>query len=92
MNKNQVLCHNEFTIVGRVSDEIKYIGDNIIRILILCPNDENYNQLANKIYVDFDSKDHTVFEKMIGCAIAVTGHIEFDNRLKLISDMYQFVN
>lgn len=88
---NQVLCHNEFTIVGRISDQIEYIDEKNIRVLILCPNDEDYERLANKVYVDFSSKDYNFFYNNIGHAIAITGHIEFDNKLKLISEMFQFI-
>lgn len=88
--KNQLLCHNEFTIVGRISSEIINI-DNYIRVLILCPNDDDYEKSANKIYVDFDSKDYQIINNNVGNAIAITGHIEFDNKLKLISEMYRFV-
>ena len=88
---SQILCHNEFTIVGRISDEIKYIDDNIIRVLILCPNDDDYEKMANQVYVDFNSKDYNFFINNIGHALAVTGHIEYDNNLKLVSDMFQFI-
>ena len=53
--KKQILCHNEFTIAGRISDNINKIADNRIRVLIYCPNDDDYNQMANKIYIDFDA-------------------------------------
>ncbi len=89
---NQLLCHNEFTIVGRIGEDIKHINDNIIRVLVLCPNDEDYEKLANKIYVDFDIKDYNFFKSNVGHAIAITGHIEFDNKIKLISDMFKFIN
>lgn len=86
-----VLCHNEFTIVGRLTDEINNV-DNKIRVLILCPNDDDYEELANRVYVNFDSSDRIIFENMLGHAIAVTGHIEYDDKLVLISDMYKFIN
>ena len=87
----QVLCHNEFTIVGRLTDNISYVGDKI-KVLILCPNVDNYEVLANKVYVNFDSSEKNIFENMLGHAIAVTGHIEYDSKLVLISDMYKFIN
>lgn len=87
----QILCHNEFTIVGRISDEVKIINDRLIRVLILCPNDDDYEKLANKVYVDFDSKDYNFFRNNVGHAVAITGHIEYDNKLKLISEMFQFI-
>lgn len=90
MSKKQVLCHNEFTIVGRISNDISKI-DNNIRVLILCPNDEDYDDLANPIYVYFDSNCFDLFNDMLGKAIAVTGHIEYENELRLVSDMYTFV-
>ena len=34
----QVLCHNEFTIVGRISEDMKDV-DGRVRVLILCPNE-----------------------------------------------------
>ena len=42
----QVLCHNEFTIVGRVSDEMKNM-DSGCRVLILCPNDDDYQDVQS---------------------------------------------
>lgn len=87
---NQVLCHNEFTIVGRIGKEIEFV-DNNIRVLILCPNDDDYDKLANKVYVDFDKKDYNFFNNNIGHAVAITGHIEFDKKIKLISEMFQFI-
>lgn len=89
--KGQVLCHNEFTIVGRISDDVEDIDDRV-RVLILCPNDDDYSELANKIYVDFNNKDKSIISNMIGHPIAVTGHIEYNNKLILISDMYRFIN
>ena len=90
--KKQILCHNEFTIVGRVSEDIKMINDNSFRVLIYCPNDDDYNQMANKIYIDFDASLLSNFMEMIGHAIVVTGHIENNNDLCLISDMFKFIN
>lgn len=87
----QVLCHNEFTIVGRVSDEMKNI-DSGFRVLILCPNDDDYQKLANKIYVDFSCLDKDIISNNVGRAIAVTGHIENNDNLVLISDMFKFIN
>ena len=88
--KNQLLCHNEFTIVGRISDEIVNI-DNAIRVLVLCPNDDDYDKSANKIYVDFDLNDYKIISNSIGNAIAITGHIEFDKKIRLISEMYKLI-
>ena len=88
---NQVICHNEFTIVGRITSEIEIIDDCITRVLILCPNDDDYEKLANKVYIDFSVSEYDFFSKMIDHAIAVTGHVEFNNYLRLISDMYKII-
>ncbi len=88
----EIICHNEFTIVGRVSEDIKMINDNSFRALIMCPNDDNYNDLANMVYVDFDYRDINLFKRMINQGIAVTGHIKYDNGPILVCDMYKFIN
>lgn len=87
----QVLCHNEFTVVGRISNEMELV-DDVFRVLILCPNDDDYEKLANKLYIDFSVFDRKIISNNIGRAIAVTGHLENNNKLLLISDMYKFIN
>lgn len=86
---NQIICHNEFTVVGRIVDVMKKKDE--LEVLLLCPNDDNYNLDANKVFIKFDLLDFNKFKEAIGCAIAVTGHIEFDIEAKLIAEMYQII-
>lgn len=92
--KNQIATHNEVVLIGRirhVGSKTKIKGQDVIRVILSVPNDENYDLEPNNISVYFNTAFEKMFRKQKGKAIAVSGHIESKRGMKIICDVMSFI-
>ena len=92
--KNQIATHNEVVLIGRirhVGSKTKIKGQDVIRVILSVPNDENYDLEPNNISVYFNTAFEKMFRKQKGKAIAVSGHIDSIRGMKIICDVMSFI-
>ena len=66
--KSQIATHNEVVLIGRirhVGSKIKIKGQDVIRVILSVPNDENYDLEPNNISVYFDTAFGKMFRKQL---------------------------
>jgi hypothetical protein len=88
----QIKCHNEFTVFGRLLSR----GQNVmvknrqsLRVCLLCPNDNDYNEEPNRVYVDIIGMNNKTFQR--GQALGITGHIDSKYGQRLIADVIEII-
>ena len=91
---NQVLCHNEVNLVGRIvkpAFKCKINNKNAVKLCLALPNDCDYNLNPNYAYVNVITNEFNFFKDKIGKAIAINGHIETNYGQKIIVDVISFI-
>ena len=56
--KNQIVKHNEVVLIGRIRHvgyKTKIKGQDVLRVILSVPNDENYDLEPNNISVYFNT-------------------------------------
>ena len=91
---NQVKCHNEVNLVGRIAKpplRCQIYNNKAIQLCLALPNDNNYELSPNYAYVNVIANSYDLFKNKIGQAIAINGHIESKCGQRIIVDVLSFI-
>ena len=91
---NQVKCHNEVILVGRIvtrQRNLKCNNKKAIRVVLAVPNDDDYDSGANiaNVYVYDDGKIYDSLKRKQ--AIAINGHVECNYGQRIIADVISLI-
>ncbi len=92
--ENQVKCHNEVILVGRIvtrQRNVKCNNKKAIRVALAVPNDDNYEEGPNVAYV-YVYDDGKIYESLKRKqAIAINGHVECNYGQRIIADVISII-
>lgn len=91
---NQINCHNEVIIIGRIARpplRCNVKNNKALQLCIAVPNDENYELKPNYVYVNIIADAYNLFKNKIGQPIAINGHIESNYGQRIIVDVLSFI-
>lgn len=92
--ENQVKCHNEVILVGRIvtrQRNIKCNNKKAIRVVLAIPNDDDYDSGPNiaNVYVYDDGKIYESLKRKQ--TIAINCHVECNYGQRIIADVISLI-